>query len=296
MGAPVVRGATRRNDQQERCELSDSKIIVTGVAGFVGSTLATHLLAGGARVIGVDCLTDYYDTRIKERNIAPLLDHDNFQFIRKPILEVDWAPLLDGCATVYHQAAQAGVRASWGASFECYTTWNVLSTQHLLEAMKGTGARMVYASSSSVYGETKLLPMSEEHRPQPMSPYGVTKLAAEHLASSTCRNFRRADRFAALTLPSTDRAAARHGLSQVHPRRRAGQTDHLYGRGEQTRDFTVIRGRRAGNLLAAERGTPGGVYNIGGGSRSRSTTSSSCSDRSWASRSRSTASSASTAT
>ncbi len=247
--------------------MSDSKIIVTGVAGFVGSTLATHLLAGGARVIGVDCLTDYYDTRIKERNIAPLLDHDNFQFIRKPILEVDWAPLLDGCATVYHQAAQAGVRASWGASFECYTTWNVLSTQHLLEAMKGTGARMVYASSSSVYGETKLLPMSEEHRPQPMSPYGVTKLAAEHLAVLYCRNFGVPTvslRYFTVYGPRQRPDMAFHKFIRAGVQ---GKPITLYGDGEQTRDFTFIEDAVQANLLAAERGTPGGVYNIGGGSR-----------------------------
>lgn len=247
--------------------MTSPKIIVTGAAGFVGSTLATHLLADGARVIGVDCLTDYYDTRIKERNLAPLLENPNFEFIRKPILEVDWAPLLKGCSTVYHQAAQAGVRASWGASFDCYTTWNVLSTQHLLEAMKGTGARMVYASSSSVYGETRLLPMSEEHRPQPMSPYGVTKLAAEHLAVLYCRNF---------GVPTVSlRYFTVYGPKQrpdmaFHKFIRAGMSGEpitLYGDGEQTRDFTFIEDAVQANLLAAERGTPGAVYNIGGGSR-----------------------------
>ncbi|MEN6627604.1 MAG: GDP-mannose 4,6-dehydratase [Candidatus Sumerlaeia bacterium] len=243
------------------------KIIVTGVAGFVGSTLAGHLLAEGAEVIGVDCLTDYYDNRIKERNLASLTKHENFRLIRKPVLEVDWAAHLDGCSVVYHQAAQAGVRASWGASFECYTTWNVLSTQHLLEAMKGTGARMVYASSSSVYGETRLLPMSEDHRPQPMSPYGVTKLAAEHLAVLYWRNFQ---------VPTVSlRYFTVYGPRQrpdmaFHKFIRAGMRDEpitLYGDGEQTRDFTFIEDAVQANLLAAARGTPGGVYNIGGGSR-----------------------------
>ncbi|MCE5228166.1 GDP-mannose 4,6-dehydratase [bacterium] len=247
--------------------MTTPKIIVTGAAGFVGSSLATRLLANGAHVIGVDCLTDYYDLRIKERNLAPLLENSNFELIRKPILDIDWAPLLDGCSTVFHQAAQAGVRASWGKSFECYTTWNVLSTQRLLESMKGTGARMVYASSSSVYGETRLLPMSEDHRPQPMSPYGVTKLAAEHLAVLYCRNFQVPTvslRYFTVYGPRQRPDMAFHKFIRAGVR---GDAITLYGDGEQTRDFTFIEDAVQANLLAAERGVPGSVYNIGGGSR-----------------------------
>ncbi len=243
------------------------KIIVTGVAGFVGSSIAQRLLGEGAEVVGVDCLTDYYDTRIKERNLAGLLECERFSLIRKPILEVDWAPLLEGCQTVYHQAAQAGVRASWGRSFECYTSWNVLSTQHLLEAMKGTGARMVYASSSSVYGETRLLPMSEEHRPQPMSPYGVTKLAAEHLCVLYWRNFGVPTvslRYFTVYGPRQRPDMAFHRFIRAGLR---GEPILLYGDGEQTRDFTFIDDIVQANISAAGQGEPGGVYNIGGGSR-----------------------------
>jgi UDP-glucuronate 4-epimerase len=243
------------------------KIIVTGVAGFIGSALARRLLAEGAEVVGVDCLTDYYDERIKQANLKTLTHHAGFTFIQKPILEVAWPEVLEGATTVFHQAAQAGVRASWGNSFECYTTWNVQSTQHLLEAMKGTGARMVYASSSSVYGETKLLPMHEDHRPQPMSPYGVTKLAAEHLCVLYWRNFQVPTvslRYFTVYGPGQRPDMAFHRFIRAGL---LGQPITLYGDGEQTRDFTFIDDAVQANLLAAERGEPGGVYNIGGGSR-----------------------------
>lgn len=246
---------------------SSQKIVVTGAAGFIGSSIAARLLAQGHHVIGVDCLTDYYDLRIKESNLARLSEHAGFELLRKPILELDWQPILDGCTTVYHQAAQAGVRASWGQSFECYTLWNVQSTQHLLEAMKGTGARMVYASSSSVYGETQKLPMQETDMPQPMSPYGVTKLAAEHLAVLYWRNFKVPTvslRYFTVYGPRQRPDMAFHKFIRAGIK---GEAITLYGDGEQTRDFTHIEDAVDANLLAAERGTPGGVYNIGGGSR-----------------------------
>ncbi len=246
---------------------SQQKFVVTGAAGFIGSSIARRLLDRGDSVVGVDCITDYYDERIKRRNLEPLLRHDAFTFIEKPILEVDWAPVLDGCAVVFHQAAQAGVRASWGRSFECYTVWNVQSTQHLLEAMKGTGARMVYASSSSVYGETRLLPMHEDHRPQPMSPYGVTKLAAEHLCVLYWRNFQVPTvslRYFTVYGPGQRPDMAFHKFIRAGLR---GEPITLFGDGEQTRDFTFVDDAVEANLLAAGRGEPGGVYNIGGGSR-----------------------------
>lgn len=243
------------------------KIIVTGAAGFIGSSLAQRLLDRGHRVVGVDCLTDYYDVRIKRANLAPLLAGDRFTLIERPILEVDWRPLVEGCDVVYHQAAQAGVRASWGRSFDCYTDWNVLSTQHLLESLKGTATRLVYASSSSVYGETDRLPMSETDRPQPMSPYGVTKLAAEHLCVLYCRNFgvhTVALRYFTVYGPRQRPDMAFHKFIRAA---RLGQPIRIYGDGEQTRDFTYIDDALEANLLAAALGEPGGVYNIGGGSR-----------------------------
>jgi nucleoside-diphosphate-sugar epimerase len=243
------------------------KILVTGAAGFIGSSICDQLLQMHCQVIGIDSLTDYYDTRLKHTNLQSLVSHPDFTFIEKSILDINWPVILDGVDTVYHQAAQAGVRASWGQSFSCYIEWNVLSTQHMLEALRGRGIRMVYASSSSIYGETTLLPMMEEHRPQPMSPYGVSKLAAEHLCILYWRNFK---------VPTVSlRYFTVYGPRQrpdmaFHRFIRSGLTGEpitLYGDGEQTRDFTYISDAVHANLLAAERGRPGEVYNIGGGSR-----------------------------
>lgn len=243
------------------------KVIVTGVAGFIGSTLAGQLLDRGFQVIGVDCLTDYYDRRIKEANLVSLSRNPAFTFHRAAILDLDWKALLDGCATVFHQAAQAGVRASWGQSFDCYTQWNILSTQHILEAMRGTGARMVYASSSSVYGETNVLPMREDHPTQPLSPYGVSKLAAEHLCVLYWRNFQVPTvslRYFTVYGPRQRPDMAFHKFIRAGL---SGQPIGLFGDGEQTRDFTYVDDAVEANLLAADRGAPGTVYNIGGGSR-----------------------------
>ena len=133
-------------------------------------------------VVGVDCFTDYYPRDIKERNLQALLDASNFDFFELDLLEIDLTELLQGVDYVFHEAAQAGVRASWGADFEIYTKNNVLATQRLLEAAKETKLeKFVYASSSSVYGDAESYPTSEDVTPKPISPYGVTKLAGEHL-------------------------------------------------------------------------------------------------------------------
>src|SRR5512135_1276674 len=158
------------------------RALVTGVAGFIGSTLAERLVRDGYEVRGIDCFTDYYPREIKERNLASLRASPRFSLLEADLAGIDLGPVVEGCDVVFHQAAQAGVRASWGTTFESYTRHNILATQRLLEAVKGSKSRrLVYASSSSVYGETTDLPMRETSRPRPFSPYGVTKLAAEHL-------------------------------------------------------------------------------------------------------------------
>ncbi len=243
------------------------KFIVTGAAGFIGSWLAQRLLERGDQVIGVDCFTDYYSPRIKRANVEPLGDFAGFTLIERDILELDWRPLLEGTTTVFHQAAQAGVRASWGRNFAEYTNLNVLATQTLLEALKGSGIRMVYASSSSVYGDTPKLPMAETDLPCPHSPYGVTKLAAEHLCGLYWRNF------------GVPIVALRY-FTVYGPRQRPDMAFHrfikaafqglpivVYGDGEQTRDFTFVEDAVEANLAAARMAPPGAVYNIGGGSR-----------------------------
>ena len=158
------------------------KALVTGTAGFIGSHLSHRLLEQGHTVIGIDCFTDYYAREIKESNLASLRSQPRFNFIETSISDARWDKLLDGITQVFHLAAQAGVRKSWGRDFSIYTRLNVDATQVLLDACVGKPLeRFVYASSSSVYGNNVPIPMSEDAKLQPLSPYGVTKLAGEHL-------------------------------------------------------------------------------------------------------------------
>lgn len=242
--------------------------LVTGVAGFIGSQLAEALLARGARVTGLDCFTDYYAREVKERNLADLRNDARFRFFEASIHQADLRALLADVTHVFHLAAQAGVRKSWGRDFRVYSVNNVEATQLLLEATVGVKIdRFVYASSSSVYGDEAAIPMRENVPLHPLSPYGVTKLAAEHL----CQLYQ-----------------VNHGVPTVSlryftvygPRQRpdmafcrflkaaiAGTPVTLYGDGEQTRDFTYVDDAIAATLAAADQGVPGNVYNIGGGAR-----------------------------
>jgi nucleoside-diphosphate-sugar epimerase len=244
------------------------KALVTGTAGFIGSHLAAALLDRSAEVVGIDCFTDYYARSIKEENLAPLTARRGFRFIEAALQTADLGAALDGVTHVFHLAAQAGVRKSWGRDFAAYTTNNVDATQRLLEAVSGRPiVRFVYASSSSVYGDDVSLPMREDALPQPVSPYGVTKLAAEHL----CHLY---------WLGASVPAVALRYFTVYGPRQRpdmgfhrfiraalTGQPIVRYGDGEQTRDFTYVDDAVAATLAAGDRGRPGTVYNIGGGSR-----------------------------
>jgi UDP-glucose 4-epimerase len=244
------------------------KALVTGVAGFIGSTLADTLTADGADVVGLDCFTDYYPRAIKEQNLVDLRRQPRFRFVETSIRDADLKSLLHDRTHVFHLAAQAGVRKSWGRDFATYTTNNIEATQILLEACTGRGLeRIVYASSSSVYGDSVAIPMREDALPQPVSPYGVTKLAAEQL----CHLYH-----------------VNHGLPTVSlryftvygPRQRPDMGFHkflkavirgepitVFGDGEQTRDFTFVADAVSATIAAATRGVAGRVYNIGGGSR-----------------------------
>jgi UDP-glucuronate 4-epimerase len=248
--------------------MSERVALVSGAAGFIGSHLCGRLVRDGWRVRGVDCFTPYYDPAQKERNVAELAREPRFELKRVDLGGADLRGLLDGVDTVWHLAAQAGVRGSWGRSFAEYTAQNINATQRLLEAAVGSGLRcFVCASSSSVYGEAPTYPMPEDGPLRPISPYGVTKLAAEHLA-----------RLYALA----------HGVPTVSlryftvygPRQRPDMAFHrffrailggedltLFGDGSQTRDFTFVEDVTEASLLAAEHGKPGGVYNVSGGSR-----------------------------
>jgi nucleoside-diphosphate-sugar epimerase len=242
--------------------------LVTGVAGFIGSTLAGRLLDEGARVTGIDCFTDYYPREVKEANLAPLLGHEGFTFLESTIQQAPLPRLLAGTTHVFHLAAQAGVRKSWGRDFQVYTTNNIEATQVLLEACVGTRVeKLVYASSSSVYGDRTPLPMTESALPAPLSPYGVTKLAAEHLCNLyhanhgvPCVSLRYFTVYGPRQRP--DMAFHRFIRASV-----TGRPVTLYGDGEQTRDFTFVADAARATATAGTRGVPGHVYNIGGGSR-----------------------------
>lgn len=243
------------------------KSLVTGVAGFIGSHLAERLLGAGHEVAGVDNFFDNYPRSFKDHNLAACLGHPRFRFISADLLAADLNRLLAGADFVFHLAGQPGVRSSWGREFARYTENNIRATQLLLEAAKGLALRkFVYASTSSVYGDTEDLPMREEGLTRPVSPYGATKLAAEHL----CYLYYRA--FAVPTVSL--RFFTVYGPRQrpdmfFHILMRALVQDQevpLYDDGEQTRDFTFYKDIVDGLIAAALYPGCGEVFNLGGGS------------------------------
>ncbi len=244
--------------------------IVTGVAGFIGSHLAETLLSRGERVIGVDQFNDYYDPALKRKNIQGFEQHPAFQLVEADIQQIDWPTLLQGVDVVYHQAAQAGVRASWGSGFRFYTERNISATQVLLEAAKDAKSltRFVFASTSSVYGNAETMPTAETVCPQPVSPYGITKLAAERLCWLYYSNFGvpfTALRYFTVYGPRQRPDMAFHKFFKAAI---ANESIPIYGDGQQTRDFTFVSDAIAANLAAATApGAIGEIFNVGGGSR-----------------------------
>ena len=248
-----------------------AKTVVTGCAGFIGSHLAEALLALGCDVVGVDSLNDYYDPALKRENLAAVGTPAGFRFVHADLNDLDLVELLSGATAVFHLAAQAGVRASWGAHFGDYLDRNLQATQRLLEACMSPAVapglrRFVYSSSSSVYGDRNDLPVSETALPQPFSPYGVTKLAAEHLCALYSANH---------GVPTT---SLRY-FTVYGPRQRPdmafrkflelacdGEPWRVYGDGGQTRDFTYVTDAVRANLLATAAPGDWRVYNVGGGS------------------------------
>jgi nucleoside-diphosphate-sugar epimerase len=244
------------------------KTVVTGAAGFIGSHVTESLLADGHEVVGVDAFVDYYPRAAKERNLAVARDHKSFRFVEGHVQELDLAPILEGAGQVFHLAAQAGVRASWGKDFDAYTNHNVLGTQRVLEsALAARTGPVIYASSSSVYGDTPALPLIETAFCQPVSPYGVTKLAAEHLCCLYTKNHGLPTvslRYFTVYGPRQRPDMAFHKFLKAA---RDRQSIHVYGDGEQTRDFTFVADIVGATRAAASKGRPGHVYNIGGGER-----------------------------
>ena len=243
------------------------KSVITGVAGFIGSHLAGRLLRGGHEVVGIDNFLDNYPRYFKDHNLAALLPETRFSFIESDLLRSDLSALLRGATYVFHLAGQPGVRASWGKEFTRYTDNNIVATQLLLEAAKGLAlSKFVYASTSSVYGDTDDLPMREDGLTRPVSPYGATKLAAEHL----CHLY-----WKAFSVPTV----SLRFFTVYGPRQRSDMFFHLFLRalsrgdevplfddGEQTRDFTFCDDIVDGVMAAANYPGRGEIFNLGGGS------------------------------
>lgn len=246
------------------------RCLVTGCAGFIGSHLTERLLVDGHEVVGIDAFTDYYPHRLKESNLRTSMLSPHFTFLADDLLSLNLEEIVRDIDVVFHQAAQAGVRHSWGQHFDTYTRLNVLATQRLLEACRTAPVlrRVVYASSSSVYGNATQLPVSEDAPTHPLSPYGVTKLAAEHLCSLYHANF---------GLPTVSlRYFTVYGARQrpdmaFHRFIRAaldGNPITVHEDGMQTRDFTHVSDIVQANVLASvSEVSPGRVYNVAGGAR-----------------------------
>ena len=239
------------------------KVLVTGAAGFIGSHLAEALLARGDTVVGVDAFIPYYPRALKERNLADARAHERFTFHEADLRTADLAPLLDGVEVVFHIAAMGGLLLSW-TDFPLYMTCNILATQRLLDAARTAGRvrQFLYASTSSIYGADVTGP--ETTTPHPVSPYGITKLAAEHLVQTYDRQF---------GLPST---VLRY-YSVYGPRQRPdmgyyifvdrilhAQPITIFGDGTQLRGNTYVSDIARATIRAQERFQRGAVYNIGG--------------------------------
>jgi nucleoside-diphosphate-sugar epimerase len=239
------------------------RCLVTGAAGFIGSHLCEALLADGYEVAGLDAFIPYYPRPIKEQNLQQLREHPRFTFYERDLRTADLAPALEGVDVIFHLAAMGGLLLSW-TDFDLYTTCNVQATQRLLEAARAGGQvrRLIYASTSSIYGGHATGP--ETTLPQPASPYGITKLAAEHLVQTYQAQF---------GLPAT---ILRY-FSVYGPRQRPdmgyhifidrilrGQPITIWGDGNQLRGNTYVGDIVRATILAQQQFTPGAVYNVGG--------------------------------
>jgi nucleoside-diphosphate-sugar epimerase len=243
------------------------RALVTGAAGFIGSHLVERLVADGHLVRGVDCRTPYYDAEQKDENLRGIRDLPGCEVVDADLRSCDLGPLLDGIDVIFHQAGQPGVRASWATGFAAYVEHNILATQRLLEAVTTSGVRrFVAASSSSVYGNAPSFPTTEEDLPRPQSPYGVTKLAAEHLCGVYASNWGVPTvslRYFTVYGPRQRPDMAMHRLVEAAL---ADGSFPMYGDGQQVRDFTYVDDVVRANLLAASAHVePGSVINVAGG-------------------------------
>jgi len=244
------------------------RVVVTGAAGFIGSHLSERLLAAGHEVVGIDSFADYYEKARKEQNLETSRSNDRFHFAAADLVDADLDPLLDGAAVVYHLAGQPGVRPSWGNLFDRYVRDNVIATQRLLEALKEVPIkRFVFAGSSSVYGDAERFPTKETALPRPVSPYGVTKLAAEHLTLLYTRNFGIPAVSVRYFTVYGPRQRPDMAFSRFMQAMTAGEDIEVFGDGEQTREFTYVSDAVDGTIKASTADVVGQIFNLGGGSR-----------------------------
>jgi nucleoside-diphosphate-sugar epimerase len=243
------------------------RVVVTGAAGFIGSHVAAAALEAGHDVLGVDCLTDYYDPEVKRANLQRLAQHGRFEAAYVDLRSGDLVPLIDGADTVHHLAGQPGVRLSWSTGFDVYVGHNITATQRLLEAARQARVgRLVYASSSSVYGNAARYPTLESDLPAPHSPYGVTKLAGEHLCSLYAANWGVPTTVLRYFTVYGPGQRPDMGLHRFIAAALSGEPVPLYGDGEQVRDFTYVEDVVRANLAAATADLPAGtVINVSGG-------------------------------
>jgi UDP-glucuronate 4-epimerase len=242
------------------------RYVVTGCAGFIGSHVVEALLERGEEIVGVDAFTDFYSSELKEANVASFRNHERFRLVTADLGNDRIDDLVAECAGVFHLAAQPGVRGSWGDSFHVYARDNVLATQRVLESAMQAGTPVVLASSSSVYGNATAYPTSEDVRPDPISPYGVTKLSCENLARAYTSSFGLhtvALRYFTVYGPRQrpDMAFMRMIDALVN-----GDEFPVFGSGRQSRDFTYVDDAVTATLLAMDGPPAGAVYNVGGGS------------------------------
>ena len=243
------------------------RALITGCAGFIGSHLTQALLGRGDAVVGIDCFNDNYGRAQKLRNLRHVTDWDSFEFVPVDLSRGDLAELTAGCDAIFHLAAEPGVRSSWGERYGQYVQNNIVATQHLLDAVKERPeVRFVYASSSSIYGDAEALPTPEDALPRPISPYGQTKLSAEHLCQLYRANY------------DVDSVSLRY-FTVFGPRQRPDMAFHIFcraalegrpvnvfGDGRQTRDFTYVSDVVAATAAAGEATLDDHrAFNIGGG-------------------------------
>lgn len=243
-----------------------TRVLVTGAVGFIGYHLSGRLCTEGYEVAGVDCFLDNYRREYKEANLTSLLEFDAFTFVEGNLTTIELAPLLDGVAGVFHLAARPGVRESWTRHFDDYLTNNVLATQKILEAVRDRpDVLMIYASSSSVYGDAEELPVTEETPPRPVSPYGATKLAAEDMVDLYRRAY--GERVTTLRLFSVYGPRQRPDMA-VHKFLKAvaaGEPITMFGDGSSGRDYTYVDYAVEACVNVFRKGLAGKVFNVASG-------------------------------